>query len=191
MMRTMMMMVMMMMIVVLPLMLLSAFQQEQDCDEHTLQTSWTAGCSAITMMTMVMIMMANKMMMVMTMMLMMMMMTMMMIFTGLAGSRCSQMVEAMMTRGLLIRWTIPFCKNMVFNFFFFSSNNFTWTGISALMIFFIFIFYISTWTGISALMICASTVPLPCCFVPTTVWDSTIVAGNGFYLWVIFETQAC
>ena len=171
MMRAMMMMVMMM-IVVLPLMLLSAFQQEQDCDEHTLQTSWTAGCSAITMMRMVMIMMANKMMMVMTMMLMMMMMTMMMIFTGLAGSRCSQMVEAMMTRGLLIRWTIPFCKNMVFNFFFFSSNNFTWTGISALMI-------------------CASTVPLPCCFVPTTVWDSTIVAGNGFYLWVIFETQAC
>ena len=35
---------------------------------------------------------------------------MMMMLTGFVGSRCSQIVEAMITRGLLIRWTIPFWK---------------------------------------------------------------------------------
>ena len=32
---------------VIPLTLLAVFEQGQDCDEHILQTSWTAGCSAI------------------------------------------------------------------------------------------------------------------------------------------------
>ena len=38
-----------------------------------------------------------------------------------------------------------------------------------------------TCTGMSALRMAASTVPLPCCLVPTTVWDSTIRAEEVRY----------